>query len=112
MIEQVPSDSLSSTPKTDALPQPYYNRADAIYELSRDDLVKWQNHARAQERTIAELTGAFKALRKVISDAVEAWDNDNDSRVGKIIYALDGRVPRYREDTDLIVAASQKAKQL
>lgn len=111
MTEQVPSDQLA-TPKTDALPQPYYNRADAIYELSRDDLVTWQAHARAQERAIAELAGALKALRKVVSDAVDAWDDDNDSRVGKILFALDGRVPRYREDTDLIVAAIQKAKQL
>lgn len=54
MTEQVTSDA-SDTPKTDALPQPYYNRADAIYELSRDNLVTWQNHARAQERRIAEL---------------------------------------------------------
>lgn len=67
----------SDTPKTDALPQPYYNRADAIYELSRDNLVIWQNHARDQERAIAALTaecahyrGRLRALANYASDSL------------------------------------------
>lgn len=99
----------SDTPRTDAAAFTARERY-CVYP-GTDEMVP-ADFARAQERTIAELAGALKALRKVVSDAVDAWDDDNDSRVGKIIHALDGRVPRYREDTDLIVAAIQKAKQL
>lgn len=57
---------------------------------------------------IAQRDALREALRSVIKLANEAhreWDADNDMRVGKILIALSGSMPRYRADIDAIHAA-------
>lgn len=103
MSEQLPSDH-SDTPKTDA--QRLF-----IFEAPDKGVYVPVEFARAQERRIAELEAALALIPKIASDAYEAWDSDNDSRVGKILRALAGRLPLYREDTSKVVAAIRSVTQ-
>lgn len=57
---------------------------------------------------VEELKAALGLCRSVAEEAHADWDNDKDSRVGKILIALSGRLPKYRTDTDQISAAIAK----
>lgn len=61
---------------------------------------------------------AYKAMREALENAISIaneayneWDRDNDMRVGKILIALAGRMPKYRPDIDQIHAAMALAKE-
>lgn len=57
----------------------------------------------------AELT-PLQALRQataIANEAQDEWDADNHGRVGKILLALAGFLPKYRPDTDAIHATLQ-----
>lgn len=45
----------------------------------------------------------IKTLKGIAYEALVAWDSDRDSRVGKILAALAGRLPRYRSDIDALL---------
>jgi hypothetical protein len=47
----------------------------------------------------------LKSARDLAKEAFDAWDSDQDMKVGKILRALSGELPGYRADTDLINAA-------
>ena len=57
---------------------------------------------RTQEARIAELEEALEFARLVAREAYEHWDNDNDSKVGKMLSALSGYLPGYMAKTDKI----------
>jgi hypothetical protein len=68
-------------------------------KVKKAPLIKWG----------AELT-PIEALRQAVAIANEAqdeWDRDNHGRVGKILLALAGFLPKYRPDTDAIHATLQ-----
>lgn len=60
------------------------------------------------EHMCAELGAALKASRKVSADAFGFWNTDQDSKVGKILRAMSGDLPRYRNDIDSISTALAK----
>lgn len=60
-----------------------------------------------------ELPAPLVALTAIANEALKAWDEDRDSRVGKILAALAGRMPGYRADVDDLrrrLASAQVAK--
>jgi hypothetical protein len=50
------------------------------------------------------LRDALDSFVRIADEAATQWDNDNDARVGKMLLAMAGRVPRYRADIDAIHA--------
>jgi protein involved in temperature-dependent protein secretion len=54
---------------------------------------------------VANLQRLLKSVHSVAGEAFDAWDSDNDMRVGKILNALSGGIPGYRSDIDEIVEA-------
>lgn len=60
---------------------------------------------------VAELEGALKSAVKIAGEARKEWDAaPSGMRAGKLLVALSGKCPGYREDIDLIFAAlSQSA---
>lgn len=44
-------------------------------------------------------------LKRIAREALDAWDADNNCRVGKILKALAGLQPGYRADIDALHAA-------
>lgn len=60
----------------------------------------------------AERDAARQALDRFVAaanDALQAWDADRDSRVGKLLAALAGRLPGYRADVDAAHAVRQQS---
>ena len=60
--------------------------------------------------TQAELLEALESCVKIADEAFVLWDADKDMKVGKMLRALAGQMPRYRADIDKIHAAIAKAK--
>lgn len=58
-----------------------------------------------------DLLFALKRAVSVAAEAARAWDADNDSRVGKLLLALEGSRKGYRADIDGIHEAISKAEQ-
>lgn len=54
---------------------------------------------------VANLAAALKSVPKIAAQAHDYWDADQDSKVGKIIIALSGRLIGYRSDVDAIHTA-------
>lgn len=54
---------------------------------------------------IAALEAALRSFAAIAAEAHKEWDADNDHRVGKILRALSGDMPKYRADIDAIHAA-------
>lgn len=68
--------------------------------------------AKANARLIAAAPDLLEALKLVVTIASEAhdhWDNDNNVKVGKILIALSGHLPRYDKRIDEMHAAIAKA---
>jgi hypothetical protein len=66
----------------------------------------------ANARLIAaapELLEALKLVVTIASEAHDHWDNDRDAKVGKILIALSGHLPRYDKRIDELHAAISKA---
>lgn len=107
-----PTSDQSDTPKTDAAMIEIlggdFVTVDFARELERQlDCAVHVAASLDQKRRITELEEALALIPKIVNDAYEAWDSDNDSRVGKILRALAGRLPLYREDTSKVVAVIQ-----
>jgi hypothetical protein len=79
-------------------------RAEAELTAARRTGEYWKaehNAANAELTALREGDSiAFASLKKIVDDAYEAWDSDNDVRVGKILRALAGFLPGYRQDVD------------
>jgi hypothetical protein len=56
-----------------------------------------------------DLLEALQEVVKLANQAHDHWDNDRDAKVGKILLALSGHMPRYDKRIDAIHAAIAKA---
>ncbi len=56
-----------------------------------------------------ELVTSLEAVKRIAKEAHGNWDRAEDHRVGKILWALAGGMPKYRADIDAIHAAIDKA---
>lgn len=65
-----------------------------IIQALAADVVAWK--ARAE---------AWAVIEAAIRETHDHWDNDRDSKVGKMLMALGGELPRYRHDIDEARAA-------
>jgi len=61
---------------------------------------------------LVECAEALRTVPIIAGEAFDDWDNDRDMRVGKILKALSGRAPRYRNDIDPIHYALAKLEAL
>lgn len=52
----------------------------------------------------------IEVLKKAADEALAAWDADKDSRVGKLLASMAGRLPGYRADIDAVLAASRSPR--
>ena len=57
----------------------------------------------------AELLESLQEVVKLANQAHDHWDSDHDAKVGKILLALSGHLPRYDKRIDAIHAAIAKA---
>lgn len=69
----------------------YHGRDDVLFDAALQD--------------VAELASALKSVPKIAGEAHDYWDADQDHKVGKILSAMEGRMVRYRPDTDALHAA-------
>jgi hypothetical protein len=83
-------------------PEGHVGRADtreaAIIDLMEQ---QWEASATFEEKMKAqrdEARAAVKLMRDVASEAFEHWDGDRDSKVGKLLLAMAGKLPIYRAD--------------
>ncbi len=78
-------------------------------DQGRPDPWKLLREAEAERDALAaQIAGLREALEKakhVAAEAYREWDADNDPRVGKLLAALAGSMPKYRADIDAIHAA-------
>ena len=58
----------------------------------------------------AELLDALQEVLKLAIQAHDHWQNDQDAKVGKILLALSGHLPRYDKRIDAIHATLAKAE--
>ena len=56
-----------------------------------------------------DLLEALQEVVKLANQAHDHWENDRDAKVGKILLALSGHMPRYDTRIDAIHAAIAKA---
>lgn len=53
---------------------------------------------------IERLRDALRYMRGLADEVHSHWDADNDSKVGKLLLAMSGRLPKYRDDIDKVLA--------
>jgi len=77
------------------------------------ELINVNNRAAAELRRLhsvnAELLESLQEVVKLANQAHDHWDNDRDAKVGKILLALSGHMPRYDKRIDTLHAAIAKA---
>ena len=61
---------------------------------------------------LVECAEVLATVPEIAAEAREAWDNDNDSRVGKMLIAMGGGIPNYRADIERIHTALEKLEAL
>ncbi len=83
----------------------------------RDEAATWKERAEFSYGERSKLESQCGDLQDALDDAVsvaktafEHWDNDQDSKVGKYLLALAGRLPGYDGRTDAVHKALSNAK--
>lgn len=67
-----------------------------------NDLLEEADEAAA---AVAELVAAVRGIRELAIKASGHWDADEDMKVGKILMAMAGQLPKYDQRADALHAA-------
>lgn len=60
---------------------------------------------------VSELVAALEKLVEVVNITHDYWDKDQDAKVGKLLAAMGGHLPKYRADLDSVHEILRRARQ-